>query len=78
MRRSEKKKEIADRRRTKWNKAKKPYFNWCLHCDLSCQQIIAREKTEYSILNCPRKHNDTPKFPYKYEEMVRKNKEGSK
>ena len=74
-RRAARQQAAAEKRREKWNKAEKPYFNWCLRCDLSCKQIIARGQTDYDIMNCPRKHTDTAKFPYKYEDMKKQQKE---
>lgn len=78
VKKTERVKELAEKRRNKWNRAEKPYFNWCLRCDLSCKQIIARGPTDYDIMNCPRKHTDTAKFPYKYEDMKRAEEERRK
>ena len=77
-RRAARQQATEEKRRDKWNKAEKPYFNWCLRCDLSCKQIIARGQTDYDIMNCPRKHTDTAKFPYKYEDMKRAEEERRK
>ena len=66
---TDKQKRQESLRRSKWNRAEKPYFHECLSCSLSCEQIIQHGATSYNILNCPKAHKGEPLFPYKFMEM---------
>ena len=72
---TDKQKRQESLRRSKWNRAEKPYYKECLSCSLSCSQIIMYGTMSYDILNCPKKHKGEPAFPYKFAEMKREREE---
>ena len=65
----------AERRRTRWNKAEKPYFAACLKCVLSCRQTIAHGSAVFDMTHCPKTVKGEIFFPYKFEAMKQAEKE---
>ena len=51
-----------------------PYFKECLTCRLACDQVMTTKGHCYNILQCPKKHEGVPAFPYKFEEMKKEAK----
>ena len=68
----------AEKRRSRWNKAEKPYFKSCLFCCLSCKQTVQFGEAKFDMHNCPKTTKGETFFPYKFEEQQRAMKEQGK